>query len=229
MVAACADPARIRVTKSIVGDPLTGSGNLQSVTASEDDAITFAIVVENVGGESISVDVADTFDSVFIGEGTDDAVTWTRTNPNASTTTGEGNIAHTVTLAAGEKVSWLVETQYAPTACTSLTVNIVSVVLDAEACCDEGTVYAWAKVYNADGPRPKVDPTEGWTAMEALFFLLEGASLADKVIIGKFINGCGTLADLIGASGTGGDGVGVAINDVFGDPTGLYAETTPGF
>lgn len=229
MVAACADPARIRVTKSIVGDPLTGSGNLQSVTASEDDAITFAIVVENVGGESISVDVADNFDSVFIGSGTDDAVTWTRTNPNASTTTGEGDIAHTVTLAAGQKVSWLVETQYAPTPCTSLTVNIVSVVLDAEACCDEGTVYAWAKVYNAAGPKPKVDPTEGWTAMEALFFLLEGASLADKVVIGKFINGCGTLADLIGASGSGGDGVGVAINDVFGDPTGLYAETSPGF
>ena len=93
------------------------------------------------------------------------------------------------------------------------------------ACCDSDVVYDWAKVVNAAGPRAKVDATKGWTAMEALLYLLEGVDLPAKVKLDKFINSCGTLADFIG---NGGDGVAVEILDAFGDGTGLYAETSAG-
>lgn len=235
-IAACSDPALITVTKTIVANALTGLGGGQSVTLSDEDTVQFAIVVKNVGGETIEVDVADPFDDVFTGtvdveDNPDGLPTWTRTDVDGVTTeTGVGSIAETgITLAAGEQVSWLVEAIFSPSACTSLTTNVVTVTLPGDNCCHENEVYAWANVINADGPRIKLDATEGFTAMEALFHLFEGADFNSKVRLAKFVNECGTMADFINGEGGGaGDGVAVAILDAFGDPTGLYAETSPG-
>jgi len=220
-IAACADPDLIVVSKSIVGDAFGAAGG-KSGTFVEDDVITFAISVRNVGGASVSVTITDVFDAVF----TD--VEWTRTGPTGTVTTGSGDISSTVSIGAGQRVTYLVTTTYAPTACTSLTVNVVSVLLPGDNCCGENEVYDWAKVTNGDGPRRKLDPADGFTAMEALVYLLEGASLPDKVVIAKFVNECGSLADLIGSDGSPGDGAAVAILDAFGDPTGLFAETSIG-
>lgn len=230
-IAACADPDLIVVSKSIVGDAFGAAGG-KSTTLSDGDPVVFAISVRNVGGASVAVTITDTFDEVFTGLDEDDepiaTPTWTRTGPTGTVTTGSGNISSTVTIGAGQRVTYLVNAIYSPTDCTSLTVNFVSVLLPGDNCCGENEVYDWAKVINADGPRRKLDPTEGWTAMEALFHLLEGVALSDKVVIAKFVNECGTLADIIGADGSAGDGVAVALLDAFGDPTGLYAETSPG-
>lgn len=232
-VAACADPAVLRVSKTIVGVGANGA-NAKEVTLSDEDTVTFAISVTNVGGKTVLTDIVDSFDTVFTGtvdveDNPDGLVTWTRTGPTGTVTTGVGDISETNTsIAAGQSVTYLVEAIYSPTACTSLTVNVVTATKPGDNCCHEDEVSDWAKVYNADGPSVKLDPTEGFTAMEVLYHFIENAALADKVAIAKFINACGTLADVVGADGTPGDGVAVPILDVFGDPTGLYAETSAG-
>lgn len=222
-IAACSDPARIIVTKSVVGGPFSGSAPQKEITLSDGDDVTFAIAIKNVGGATETVDITDEFDEAF------DAVTWTRTAPNGSTTTGSGNISSTgVSIPAGGQVTYLVEATFTPAACTPHVINVASAriaSLAQGACCDSNVVYDWAKVVNAAGPRAKVDATKGWTAMEALLYLLEGVDLPAKVKLDKFINSCGTLADFIG---NGGDGVAVEILDAFGDGTGLYAETSAG-
>lgn len=237
-IAACADPDLIVVSKSIVGDPIVGSGNTKSATLHDGDTVSFALSVKNVGGETVAVDIADPFSTYLTGTVDEDTnpdglPTWTRTGPTGIVTTGVGDIAETGTsLDAGQSVTWLVEAIFtlgeggAP--CLSLIVNVLTVTLPGPNCCGENEIYDWAKIINADGARRKLDPTEGWTAMEALKYLLEGVSLPDKVVIANFVNNnCGTLADLI--SGTvGGDGPAVAILDAFGDPTGLFAETSIG-
>lgn len=234
-ISACADPDLIVVSKSIVGDPIVGSGNVKSAALSDGDAVKFAISVKNVGGESVTVDISDAFDSVFTGEvdvetNPDGLPTWTRTGPTGAITTGVGPIIDSdVVLASGQSVTYLVEATFSPEPCTSIVVNVVTVTLPGPNCCGENEVYDWAKVVNAAGPKAKLDPTDGWTAMEVLLYLLEGVALPDKVRIAKFINGCNTLADLINASGGAGDGVGVPILDALGQPTGLFAETSAGF
>lgn len=221
-ITACGDPAQIIVTKTIVTGAFDCT-NAKGITATAGDAITFAIAVQNTGGASATVNVADVFPAQF----TD--ITWTRTAPNGGVSTGAGNIVdNNVVIAAGESLTFLVETTYEPEPCDSLSVNVVTVTPDPAACCGQGTISDWAKVRNADGPRPKLDPTEGWTAMEVLLYLLEGVDLPDRVAIANFINNdCGTLATLISAGA--GDGIATPILDAFGQPTGLFAETTTGF
>lgn len=225
-IAACATTPGLRVSKSIVGDPLAGGGNSDHSTQSDGDHVTFAIAVENLGGASINVDITDTFDTVFA------TPTWTRTGPTGTVTTGSGNITESnVAIGAGLRITYLVEVVYTPTACTSLSVNVVKADLHGDAsCCDEDAAYAWAKVTNSSGPRVKLDPTGGWQAMEVLYYLLEGpVSLPDKVKIANFINACGSLGSLLGGEGGVGDGVATEILDTFGGHTGLFAETSAGF
>lgn len=231
-IAACEPLQSIRVTKSIVGNPLTGGGNLSETTLSTGDAVSFAIVVQNTapsGGPTVAVDVTDVFDADFT------EVTWTRTNPNASTTPGTGNISSTnVSLTAGQQVSWLVEATYQPADCTPLTVNVVKVQENgSDACCDSDAVYSAVKIHNGGwtGSGKVFDPTEGWTAMEVLTHLFEGLSvpLDDRVTIAKFLNTCGNLADLITGASLGGDGVAVELTDAFGEGLDLFAEQSAGF
>lgn len=227
MVAACANEPALRVTKSIVTDPLLGGGNVQKITASAEDAVTFAIVVENTSDTTITnVDIVDTFHAAF----TD--VTWSRTGPNVGApTTGSGDISlANQTLDAGEKITWLVETVFDPAACVAQVDNIVSVTTaDTPGCCDEHVLYAHAQVRNADGPRVKLDPAQGWTSMEALYYLLEAVSLPDAVALADLVNNeCGSFADMIGGAGAG-DGVAEQLNDAFGDPiANAFVETTAG-
>ena len=234
MATACAPSPALRVTKSIVTDPLTGGGNLQKITAADEDVITFAIVVEHVGptgSGTVNFDVTDTFDPVFTGEvgvGNPDGLpTWTRTNANNTTTTGVGNISGSFSLTPGQRISWLVEAIFSPAACTTLVTNVVTVSTDPESCCGETDLHAAAQVLLA-GTTPKVDPLEGWTAMELLYYLVESIDLPSRVNVANFINACQNLGDIIGFDGEGGDGVAQPILDALGDPTGLYGETSPG-
>lgn len=236
MIAACEAVPGIRVTKQIVADPLLGGGAVDSITASENDTVRFLIVVENVGGESVAVNVTDTFSEYLTGvfeESPIESPTWTRTNANDTTTTGSGDIEMTnLTLAAGERVSWLVDAVFSPDPCTSLVTNVVTVrPYESEACCDDDVIEAAAQVFNAEGPRPKLDPVAGFTAMEVLYHLFEAASisLSDKAQIADFINNCGTLADLLGGGGSSGDGPAVELTDAFGEGLDLFAETSVGF
>jgi hypothetical protein len=234
MATACAPNPALRVTKSIVTDPLTGGGNLQKVTAVDEDEITFAIVVEHVGpvgSGSVSFDVTDTFDPVFTGtydleDNPDSLPVWTRTNANDTTTPGVGNITGTYTLTPGQRISWLVDTIFSPAACTTLVTNVVTVSTEAS-CCGETDLHAAAQVLLA-GTTPKVDPLVGWTAMELLYYLVESIGLPSRVNVANFINSCQNLGDIIGFDGEGGDGVALPILDALGDPTGLYGETSPG-
>lgn len=223
-ITACGDPAQIIVTKTIVTGAFNCT-NAKEITATAGDEITFAIAVKNTGGASATVTVADVFPPQF----TD--ITWTRTGPGGTVSTGAGNIVdNDVVIAAGKSLTFLVETTYEPEPCASLSVNVVTVTTDPAACCGQGTISDWAKVRNADGPRPKLDPTEGWTAMEVLLYLLEGVDLFDRAVIADFINnGCGTLATLINGGVGPGDGIATPILDAFAQPTGLFAETTTGF
>ena len=223
-ITACGDPAQIIVTKSIVTGAFNCT-NAKGITATFGDEITFAIAVKNTGGASATVTVADVFPAQF----TD--ITWTRTAPNGAVSTGAGNINDDhVDIAAGESLTFLVETTYEPGPCHSLSVNVAMVITGSVTCCGQGIISDWAKVRNADGPRPKLDPTEGWTAMEVLLYLLEGVDLFDRAVIADFINnGCGTLATLISGGGGAGDGIATPILDAFGQPTGLFAETSTGF
>lgn len=232
-IAACADSSLIVVTKTIVGSPFTGGGG-QSATLQSGDPVTFAIAVKNVGGEAIVVDISDVFNPVFTGMDGEDPTevpSWTRTGPTGTVTTGTGDITESaVSIGAGLQITYLVEAVYSPAACTSVTVNVVTVTLPGDNCCHEDEVYAWAKVKNgtAGAPKAKLDATEGFTAMEALTYLLEGASLPAKVAIAEFVNNCGTFATLIGEGGGVADGPAVAILDAFGVPTGLFGETSIG-
>jgi hypothetical protein len=228
-IAACADPARIHVTKIIAGDPFNLSTGGQEVTLVDGDPVTFAITVKNTGGESAQVDIVDVFPSVFTG------VTWTRTGQTGTVTTGSGNISNlNQVLASGQQITYLAEATYEPEACTSITVNVVTATLDGEdpvPCCGPTRITAWAKVTNGTpgAPKAKIDPTKGITALELLTYLVEGTDIVDKVKIANFVNECNTFADVIDGLGGGtADGVAVAILDAFGDPTGLYGETTPG-
>lgn len=223
-ITACGDPAQIIVTKTIVTGAFNCT-NAKEITAAAGDDITFAIEVKNTGGASATVTVADVFPPQF----TD--ITWTRTAPLGAVSTGAGNIVDSdVVIAAGKSLTFLVETTYEPGPCDSLSVNVVTVTPAPAACCGQGAISDWAKVRNAEGPRPKLDPTEGWTAMEVLLYLLEGVDLPNRAVIANFINnGCGTLATLINATAGAGDGIATPILDAFGQPTGLFAETTTGF
>lgn len=223
---ACADPGAIRVTKVLGAcDPFSATPSQAKVgTYTSGDTVTFAVAVANIGGETVVVDIEDTVPAVF------DDVAWTRTGPTGTVTTGTGSIDETgVSLAAGKRVTFLVTATFTPEPCTSLVTNVVRVTPDDPAfgCCGpEGVIEDYAQVINADGPTPKLDPARGWTAMEALYHLVENLSLADRVTLADFVNGCGTLATVTVAAA--GDGVAVEILDAEGEGTGLYAETTPG-
>lgn len=229
MSLACEDPAAISVCKTIACDPFDKSNDLGGETILQTgDSVTFAVEVRNGGGVDATVDIEDLVPTGLT------AVTWTKTDPADVVTTGAGDISETgVLLPAGGRIRYLIEATFSPDTCQPFVINVVKVTLGAGGCCGEDAIFDYAKIVNGDpgAAKAKLDPTVGFNAMEVLTYLIESLSFEQKVTVAEFVNGCGTLAEVISGSGGGGggDGLAVAILDTFGNPTGLYGETSPGF